>query len=405
MAHSRRKLVALPLVVCALCFWLVGGGALRSAVCSRYAVLCADQPASEPSAALAPPPRPWTWEEPYQPVNRIKCRWAPFQPPFTAGLPPPRNGSICLRPPNDLLSDAVASAKHWFECADLPALYLNASSACLPGQPCLVLDAGANLGSCSLHMLLATSADVVSFEPGADNLHLFTKSALRIARRSPSARARLVLYPVALGEGNYSQRLYPAVGNAGHSVVGTQQDFYAPSGHEAAESIDVRQLDALLWRQPPPAIALLKLDVEGYECKAVQGMRRLLAARAVRVIKVEVFDGPLRAQGCSGVELQRALVLAGFILYTSADAAPESLLSAEALYMEGEPYNVYGWHREHFSRGGAAHEAAPESVARQEIEGAAADERDYATSSADAPRQAARRQTLLRRTQRRNQKR
>ena len=299
--------------------------------------------------------------------------------------------------------------KHWFECADLPALFLNASASCAPGQPCLFVDAGANLGACSMHMLFATGADIVAFEPGADNLHLFTKSVLRAAHRLPSARKRFTLHPVALGEANYSQRLYPAVGNAGHSVVGTQQDMFAPDGHEAAESIDVRRLDALLWpprvrQQPPPAIALLKLDVEGYECKALAGMRELLAARAVRAIKVEVFDGPLRAQGCSGVELQRALVLAGFELYTSADAAPETLLSPETLHIEGEPYNVYGWQREHAS--GASSSVLEPAAAAHHLEGSArgADSGAGASVTTDSEqhRPARRQMRQTRRARRRN---
>ena len=55
-----------------------------------------------------------------------------------------------------------------------------------------------------------------------------------------------------------------------------------------------------------PAFALMKLDVEGFECSALRGMRRLLSAGEVRTMKVEVFDGALRAQvrcmpGAAGV--------------------------------------------------------------------------------------------------------
>ena len=34
---------------------------------------------------------------------------------------------------------------------------------------------------------------------------------------------------------------------------------------------------------------LLKLDLEGFECKALRGMRHLLQAHAIRIIKTEVL--------------------------------------------------------------------------------------------------------------------
>ena len=47
----------------------------------------------------------------------------------------------------------------------------------------------------------------------------------------------------------------------------------------------MRTLDDVLWPEParseapPPTVVLLKLDLEGFECKAVHGMRHLLQVR------------------------------------------------------------------------------------------------------------------------------
>jgi len=67
----------------------------------------------------------------------------------------------------------------------------------------------------------------------------------------------------------------------------------------------------------PPLFAVMKLDVEGFECNTLRGMSALLSAGAVRTIKTEVFDNALRAQGCSGIELQRLLTTFGFFLFRS----------------------------------------------------------------------------------------
>jgi len=72
----------------------------------------------------------------------------------------------------------------------------------------------------------------------------------------------------------------------------------------------------------------MKLDVEGFECAALRGMRRLLAAGAIQTAKLEVFDDALRAQGCSGVELQRLLSTSGFRLFLTAQALDQTRCNA-----------------------------------------------------------------------------
>ena len=86
------------------------------------------------------------------------CRWAVLQPPPTYGLQAPINGSICLRPAGDLLSDALAAGGHWDECDDLPELYTIGRSHGMMPERAAILDVGMNIGACTLHLLLATDA-------------------------------------------------------------------------------------------------------------------------------------------------------------------------------------------------------------------------------------------------------
>ena len=76
-------------------------------------------------------------------------------------------------------------------------------------------------------------------------------------------------------------------------------------------------------------------------------MRALLDAGAVQAIKIEVFDNMLRAQGCSGLELQRLLASSGFTLYLApADGLTDAISRAKPhpvseLHSASQPYNLY----------------------------------------------------------------
>jgi len=262
------------------------------------------------------------------------------------------NTSVCLHGGEDLLTAEVRAGGFWRECADLPAM-LERTPSSTPEVPPLFVDIGANVGACSVHMLLTTAAYVVAFEPGGDNLFYVTSSlqALRAAQM-PGAAGRMSLIPSALGSASAHQLLHQAIGNAGHAVIGQRPTGYAPKGHVAPQPIQVQRLDDVLWPLEsreitlPPSIALMKIDVEGFECEVLRGMRSLLGARAVQAIKIEVFETLLRLQGCSALELRKLLAEAGFEAYVaSSDSsslpadnrlAPDAYTTATGL-----PYNLY----------------------------------------------------------------
>ena len=66
---------------------------------------------------------------------------------------------------------------------------------------------------------------------------------------------------------------------------------------------------------PPPNIAVMKVDVQGYEVLLLQGARALLEARAIKVIKTELAGKWLAAQGSSVRAYCAALAAHGFTLY------------------------------------------------------------------------------------------
>ncbi len=319
---------------------------------------------------------PWDWRTVWPSrASSGSCRWARFAPPLH---PPaeraPLNTSICLRPPADLLCDEVASRGYWPECADLPVLFERGG-----GSTGLFVDAGANVGACSLHMLLRTpsTSRIVAFEPSADSLFYFTSSLLRLQQAHADRRVavyaggergesragaevasasapeqRLALHALALGpRDSPAQLLYQTVGNAGHAVVGVVPSAeWAPNGTLVPQSVEVATLDSVLWPaaaqargEAPPRVSLLKLDVEGFECSVLRGMGALLRARVVRVIKVEVFGSMLERQGCSALSLQATLAAHGFTLHApSAEGGLGPAVDPAKLHERehGLPYNL-----------------------------------------------------------------
>ena len=88
----------------------------------------------------------------------------------------------------------------------------------------------------------------------------------------------------------------------------------------ASQTIRVDTLDEVLWPEhlrhlnPPPHIAVLKMDVQGFESFVMGGAKALLKARAIRTIKTEVAAAWLKAHGSSPAELCGIIIDAGFVI-------------------------------------------------------------------------------------------
>ena len=225
----------------------------------------------------------------------------------------PSRPRMCIRGRDDILSNVIHDIGRWPDCDDLIHVLLKPYN---PNQGIFV-DVGANIGACSF--LVAGNLFVThAFEPQPDNLKYFRST---LGYHHSDFRDLIHLHTVALGDQSGESVIYRQQGNAGNSVVGVvhpddpnnKNDYILMQRN--AELIRISTLDDELWpdnRTVAPKILVMKLDVQGFEVKVLQGAKRLLAARAVLAIKTEMAPAFLRAQGTSPLALCHLLAGAGF---------------------------------------------------------------------------------------------
>ena len=135
-----------------------------------------------------------------------------------------------------------------------------------------VVDIGANKGQFALLARhLFPSAQILAFEPLSKPAAVF--------RRIFAGDARTALYSCAIGEDSGVVSMHVSARDDSSSIlpIGSEQTRIFPGTQEAGRTeIVVRRLDDMLTPAHISAPALLKLDVQGYELKALRGCAALL---------------------------------------------------------------------------------------------------------------------------------
>lgn len=197
-----------------------------------------------------------------------------------------------------------------------------------------VVDAGANIGFYSL--LAARKAGpmgkVYAFEPEPSNFALLKKNVelngyanVRSFLEALSESSRRVpLYLSHKGCGSHSLYQDRAVGNDCIEVQAVSfDDFWEAEGR--------------------PRVGLIKMDIEGSEPYAIEGMRRFLASVRELAMIVEYFPGGLLASGTKPDSFMDRLHLLGFQIHVLLGTKSVPLVSVDmrALHRRlGEEFGV-----------------------------------------------------------------
>ena len=224
--------------------------------------------------------------------------------------------NMCIRAYNDIVSTVIYERGRWQDCDPLIDMWhtVKAAPEVVQHDPeGIFVDAGANIGSCSL-LMAAAGHKVYGFEPSRANFFYLSSGALA---NNLEVRNRMTLYQMGLGTSSSIVEAHVAQGNAGNTVLETEVKDWADQSFNVEDQIAVGALDDVLWPDhslPPPHIRLMKMDVQGYELKILKGCKRLLAAGAIGMIKSEVTEMFLAGQGTSSRELLEFMSEHGFDL-------------------------------------------------------------------------------------------
>ena len=186
-----------------------------------------------------------------------------------------------------------------------------------------VVDIGANIGYYTLLCArrAGSAGQVYAFEPAPENFSLLQQNIHRNGYRN----VQLENAAVSNVTGNLT--LFISQENHGDHRV------YA-SGSDDRQQVSIRavRLDDY-FADDPPLIDLLKLDIQGAEGRALEGMKTLLQCRPPRAILTEFWPLGLRRAGTNPADMLRLLEATGYqlALIDERRGEPVSISTSELL--------------------------------------------------------------------------
>jgi FkbM family methyltransferase len=175
-----------------------------------------------------------------------------------------------------------------------------------------VLDIGANIGAYSV-MAAYYGFQVHAFEPLEKNLALFRASLC--ANSHVLDESRVTIHESLVGDQEGSCSVYQSSGSNGLGVMccGTEECAKMDQSYIFQKSMPITRLDSVLGTSVKGHIAFMKMDVEGAECKVLNGATKLLEPPFhPDMIQSEVQSG---ITGCTAQEYLDRYANAGYCVH------------------------------------------------------------------------------------------
>lgn len=164
---------------------------------------------------------------------------------------------------------------------------------------CLLVDVGANLGSCSIGAGLL-GARAFAFEALKDNAYVAYSNVVL-----HGLQGLVTVFPFGISDVSEYIPIYRNRGNSGHNMVGGYQDRIADQ--YTLDHTLTHRLDAVL--PPLTHIHVMKMDVEGHEFKVIQSARGLTDTGSIDQVFFEFVPTILTS------DFKYPLIAQQFLLY------------------------------------------------------------------------------------------
>jgi FkbM family methyltransferase len=238
---------------------------------------------------------------------------------------------LFLNPNDPVLSSAVAFGVYepYEQC-----LF---REVCKPGFT--VIDLGANVGLYSVIAAKAGVSQVVSIEPDPESISFLQKTAVENRLSN--------ILPISAACGNRSGMvdLYQCEDNKADSRL------YDLTGTRAKIQVEMVRLDDLLDRLKISHVDLIKMDIQGFEALALQGMHKTIQRSPKIKLLCEFWPWGIQATGVSPQSFLDDLVSLGFTfqLINEADRVLTPLPNIQAIAAEsgGAEYTSKSLQRSH----------------------------------------------------------
>jgi FkbM family methyltransferase len=164
-----------------------------------------------------------------------------------------------------------------------------------------VLDIGANIGYYTLLFarLVSEKGKVIAFEPGPDNFALLKKNV------ETNGYKNVILVQKAVSNKTEKVKLYL------HKSEKKQHSLYSPDNSQESIEVESVRLDDYINEK----VDFIKIDIEGAEGEAAQGMSNLLKKNKEIKIITEFSPYSLEKSSLGPKELLELLLRNGFKLY------------------------------------------------------------------------------------------
>jgi len=171
-----------------------------------------------------------------------------------------------------------------------------------------VVDVGAHIGYYTLlfSKLVGPSGKVFSFEPAPQNFSILEKNI------NFNSCKNVILINKAVGNqpGLAKIHLTPSTGD--FNFVDTKED-------KQELELPIITLDGYFSSRGNTQIDFIKMDIEGYEPRALSGMKNILLKTPKMKMLVEFYPKMLRKAGCNPSDLLKFIFEAGFKIYAIQD--------------------------------------------------------------------------------------